>query len=179
MRSPSTGLFLGMVTFKAKLQKIPGKGGWTYFEVPKLHLQKLKAGATQAFRVKGTLDHHPIKQASVMPAGNSRFMMPFNAAMRKATGKQHGDTVLISLTLDLKQPPLSRALLDCLKDNAEAKARFKTLSRAMQQYYSKWIDEAKTPYTKTKRLIVFLQALERKLNYHEMMQLYRNYEDGV
>lgn len=179
MRLCQGWLFLSMVTFTARLHKAPGKGGWTYFEIPKSAMKKLKAGATQAFRVKGTLDKHPIRQTSVMPAGNGRFLMPFNAAMRKGTGKRHGDAILVSLTPDLKQPPLSRELLDCLKDDAEANAQFKSLSRAMQQYYSKWIDDAKTPSTKTKRLVACLTALGKKLNYHEMMLLYRNFDNEV
>lgn len=168
-------LFLSMVKFKVCLEKSPGKGGWTYFEVPKSVIQKLSPGAKQAFRVKGTLDAHPIERASIMPIGNGRFLMPFNAGMRKGTGKQQGDSVLVSVTLDLKQPPLSRELLACLKDDAIANAQFKSLSRGMQQYYSKWIDDAKTSHTKTKRLVVLLQALEQKLNYMEMMELYKNF----
>jgi hypothetical protein len=168
-------LFLSMVKFKVRLEKAPGKGGWTYFEVPKSAIQKLKAGATQSFRVKGTLDSHPIERASIMPIGNGRFLMPFNASMRKGTGKQQGDSVVVSFTLDLKQPALSRELLECLKDDANANAQFKSLSKGIQQYYSKWIEDAKTPHTKTKRLVVFLQALEQKLNFVDMMQLYKNY----
>lgn len=168
-----------MVTFTAKLLKAPGKGGWTYFEVPKLALHKLKAGATQAFKVKGTVDKHSIKQASVMPVGKGKFLMPFNAGMRKGTGKQHGDTIHVSLTLDLKQPPLSPELLECLKDDAEAKTQFTSLSRSMQHYYSKWIDDAKTTHTKTKRLVVLLLALAEKLNYLEMMERYKNYDGDV
>src|SRR5690606_10187381 len=118
MRCYHTMLFLGMVKFKVRLEKAPGKGGWTYFEVPNSVIQKINPGATQAFRVKGTLDAYPIERASVMPVGKGRFLMPFNAAMRKGTGKQQGDSVLVSVTLDLKQPALSRELMACLKDDA-------------------------------------------------------------
>lgn len=124
-----------MIRFTAKLAKQNKPGGWTYLIVAATHVKKLKA-SKKTFRVKGTLDGFAFKHTSLLPLGNGSHFLPFNAGMRKATGKEAGDKVAVAMELDESKPKLSRDLLQCLKEDSEASEFFKTLSPYMQYFYS-------------------------------------------
>jgi hypothetical protein len=80
-------------TFTSKLHKVDSKGGWTYAVWPET---TEFFGTRGAVKVKGTVDGEPF-QSSFMPMGDGVQMLPMNAAVRKAIGKQAGDTVTIKL----------------------------------------------------------------------------------
>jgi hypothetical protein len=166
-----------MVNFTATLQKFQKKGektGWTYLEITSAQAQKLKPGTKVSFRVKGTLDSYPIEKTSLLPMGDGQFILPFNAKLRKGTGKGAGDKIKASLELDERKLQLSGDLLACLKDEPAALAFFKKLPPSHQQYYSKWIESAKTIQTKTKRITVTVLACSRSMGYGDMMRAYRD-----
>jgi Domain of unknown function (DUF1905)/Bacteriocin-protection, YdeI or OmpD-Associated len=166
-----------MVTFTTTLQKFQKKGeksGWTYIEISAAHAQKLKPGSKVSFRVKGSLDSFPIEKTSLLPMGEGNFILPFNARMRKGTGKTAGDKLKITLELDERKLQLSADLIACLKDEPTAMTFFEKLPPSHQQYYSKWIESAKTIQTKTKRITVTVLACSRNMGYGEMMRAYRD-----
>ena len=47
---------------------------------------------------------------------------------------------------------------------------FKTLPGSHQRYFSKWIEDAKTMQTKTKRIVMALTAFSKKQGFPEMMR---------
>jgi uncharacterized protein YdeI (YjbR/CyaY-like superfamily) len=102
--------------------------------------------------------------------GDGNFIMPLNAAMRKATGKKLGDTLRVSLEADESEFELSQDFLDCLKDDPPAYDFFQSLTGSHQKYFSKWIDSAKTAATKTKRIVMAVTALSKKQGYPEMIR---------
>jgi len=171
-----------MVKFTATLLKFDNMGektGWTYIEVPEKYSEQLKPGHRKSFRVKGKLDNHPIKSVALLPMGGGGFIMPVNATMRKAIGKTKGAKVTLQLEVDTKVIPLSKDLMACLADEPAALAFFKKLPPSHQQYYSKWIEGAKTEGTKTRRITATVTAMERQMSFSEMMRELKKERDEL
>jgi hypothetical protein len=162
-----------MIAFTATIQRFDKKGektGWSYIEISAAQAQKLKPGTRTSFRVKGKLDQFAIKQVALIPMGDGKFIIPFNATMRKGTGKKHGDKVKVVLEADESKFKLNADFMACLKDDPVANAYFKSLPVGHQRYFSKWIDSAKTTPTKTKRIVMAVNALARKMGFPEMIR---------
>jgi hypothetical protein len=162
-----------MIAFTATIQRFDKKGektGWSYLEISAANAKKLKPGTKTSFRVKGKLDQFAIKQIALIPMGDGKFIIPFNATMRKGTGKKHGDKVKVVLEPDESKFVMNADFVACLKDDPIANAFFKTLPAGHQRYFSKWIDSAKTTHTKTKRIVMAVNALARKMGFPEMLR---------
>lgn len=168
-----------MITFAAILQKFKDKGektGWTYITIPEKIAHKINPGTRTAYRVKGKLDNHPIKQVALLPMGEGYFILAVNASMRQGIGKQAGAEIKVSLAIDNSDFIFNEDFLLCLEDEPSAMKYFKTLPLSHQRYFSKWIDSAKTTTTKTKRITQSVQALAMGLGYGEMIRYYRDKE---
>ena len=82
------------VHFSAVMQKSPHTGGWTYViwpESPEFF------GTHGAVKVSGTVDGQPFT-SSFMAMGDGVHMLPVKSDIRKAIGKEAGDTVEVVLT---------------------------------------------------------------------------------
>jgi len=156
-----------------KFEKQGEKTGWTYIEVPADLAQKLKPGNKKEFKVKGKLDNHVINRISLLPMGGGIFIMPINAAMRKAIGKRHGAMLKVQLEADDSPFVFNADFMECLDDEPTAKKFFQTLPGSHQRYFSKWIDSAKTDPTKTKRIAQAVSALAKKMGFPEMMRSFK------
>ena len=162
-----------MVEFTATLKQFGAQGektGWTYIEVPGDIAQQLKPGNKKSFRVKGKLDAFSIAGVALLPMGGGGFIMAVNAAMRKAIGKKKGAMLKAKLEEDKKAFQFNKDFMDCLADEPAAMEFFKTLAGSHQRYFSKWIDDAKTEPTKTKRIAWAVTALSKKQGYGEMLR---------
>jgi hypothetical protein len=157
-------------TIILKFGKMGEKTGWTYIEVPADVAGTLYPGMKKSFRIKGKLDEYKFSGLALIPIGEGNFILPVNAGLRKTLGKREGAMLKVCIKVDPKKPSLSADLLECLEDEQEALANFKALSFSHQNYFSKWIESAKTPATKAERIARTLNAMIRKMNYAEMLR---------
>ncbi len=162
-----------MVEFSVTIKQFGQQGektGWTYIEIPADIADKLNPGVKKSYRVKGKLDNYSIKGVSLMPMGGGAFIIPMNAAMRKGTGKRKGATLKVKLEPDKEPLKLNADFLACLADDPVAKNFFNSLPGSHRNYFSKWIDSAKTDPTRTRRIAMAVNALSKKWGFPEMLR---------
>lgn len=162
-----------MITYTTTILKFDKQGektGWTYIIVPGEMAGQLKPGFKKSFRVKGKLDDFAIDQVALLPMGDGNFIMPLNAAMRKGTGKRKGAQIKVQLTEDKVGYQLNAEFLECLADEPKALEQFNSMPLSHRNYYSKWIDSAKTEPTRTKRIALAVTSLARKIEFGEMLR---------
>jgi hypothetical protein len=162
-----------MICFSADIKKFDYQGektGWTYIVVPEIIADKLNPGIKKSYRVKGKLDAFKIEKTALVPMGGGNFILAINAAMRKATGKRFGAILKVQLQLD-NTPILPPAeLLECLQDEPEALKHFNSLPQSHRNYFTKWIESAKTETTKTKRIALVIKTMVRKMDFGAMLR---------
>lgn len=176
----SANFFLTVVTFSTTILKFAKQGektGWTYVEIPADIAQQLKPDSKLSFRVKGKLDDYKINGVALLPMGSGNFIMPLNALIRKGIGKRHGAMLSLHLELDAEPLKMNKDFLECLNDEPGALKHFASLSKGHQNYFSKWIETAKTEPTRTKRIAMAVSALSRSLGFPEMLREHKARKD--
>ena len=168
-----------MQEFTSVIKKFREQGektGWSYLEIPTDIAEQIKPGCRKSYRVKGKLDKHSIEKVSIIPMGGGSFIIPLNATIRKAIGKNKGAMVTLKLTEDKRDPGICPELIDCLNDEPGTLQKFNEQPGSHQRYFSKWILSAKTEQTRAKRIAMTVRAMMLGLNYAEMLHDARNKE---
>jgi hypothetical protein len=162
-----------MIQFFTAIKQFDKQGektGWTYIDIPSDIAQKLMPGNRKGFRVKGKLDNFPIKGIALLPMGDGNFILTLNADLRRGIRKKKGAMLNVKLQVDPDGYQLNSDFIACLKDEPAAKKFFDTLTGSHRNYFSKWIDSAKTEPTKIKRIAMAVNALSKKWGYPEMIR---------
>ncbi len=162
-----------MIYYKTIIKKFKEKGektGWTYIDIPFEIANQLQPNCKKSFRVKGKLDEVILKPISILPMGEGNFILSLNLTIRKQIKKQQGETIAVILELEEKQYQLNEDFIACLNDEPKALKHFNSLTRSHQNYFSKWIETAKTIETKTNRIVKAVNALAKGWNYAEMIR---------
>ena len=162
-----------MIKFSTTILKFDKQGektGWTYIVIPAKIALQLKPKNKKSFRVKGKLDNFEISKVALMPMGEGDFIMAINAAMRKGIGKRKGATIKVQLVADAAPILPPAELIECMTDEPEAVAHYNSLPQGHRNYFTKWIDSAKTDATKAKRIALVIKTMVRKMDFGAMLR---------
>jgi hypothetical protein len=162
-----------LIKFKTIIVKFGAQGektGWTYIVIPADVAEKLCPGNRKGFRTIGKLDSYAFSGKSLIPLGKGEFIFTIDSKIRKAIGKRKGAMVNVQIAFDKTEYKMNAEFMDCLNEEPEALAFFKTLTGSHQRYFSKWIESAKTEETKAKRIAQSINAFLRKQSFPEMLR---------
>jgi hypothetical protein len=142
------------------LEKFPGKGGWTFAQIPEI-LQDPHAHFGWV-RVRGSIDGFEIRNYHLMPMGNGKLFLPVRAEIRKSIKKQAGDWVRVILFADDLPTEIPEELKLCLMEEPNALEVFSALSEGEQKSLINWVYSAKTDETKVQRIARILRQIALK-----------------
>lgn len=147
----------GQIQFKAKM--IEADGGGAYVEFPH--------DVEETFGVKGRV---PIKakfdgvdyRGSLVKMGTDCHVLIVLKEIRKKIGKGTGDSCSVIVELDTEDRKIDLAddVLKLMKKNREAKENWDKLAYTHQREYHLWIEDAKRPETRAKRIEQMIEKLE-------------------
>jgi hypothetical protein len=148
------------------LKKFPGKGGWTYADIPEIGLNKQNPFGWQA--VSGTIDGYTLERIKLMPNGKGQLFLPVKADLRKAIKKEAGDSVKLVLYPDPSPEIIPDDIMACFQYEANhIFLNFKKLSESEKKAYLDWIAAAKKEDTKVDRITIMMKRLEKGLHLHQ------------
>ena len=155
-----------LVDNKYKLQKFPGKGGWTYVVISEI--PKDQHAHFGMVRVKGKIDNYEIKQYNLMPMAGGTLFLPIKAGIRKIINKREGDSVHIILYPDNSTVEIPAELEICLRDEPSAYETFMSYTDSEKKAFIDWIYSAKREETKISRIAKTMYKLQRKLRLYDL-----------
>ncbi|MGY4383939.1 hypothetical protein ACVWYN_000965 [Pedobacter sp. UYP24] len=163
-----------MVTFKAEIERFAEMGektGWTYVFIPQALANQIKPDCKKSFRVKGKIDQLAIEGMATVPMGEGDFILALKASLRKQLKKEVGAV----LSLDLEEDKdfkieIPEDLELCLTDEPALIAGFLKMPKSHQNWYINWLNSAKTEPTRTKRIVKIVSAMDRGMDFGEMMR---------
>ncbi len=90
-------------------------------------------------------------------------MLLVRKEIREKLGKKPGDTIRVVVEVDTKprQAEVPADLQDALQKNVTAKENFDGFSLSHKNEYIRWIEEAKRPETRAKRISQSLEMLTK------------------
>lgn len=164
-----------MLVFDAEILKYASKGeksGWSYIEIPKELADQIKPNYRKSYRVKGKIDQEEINGMALTPIGEGHFILALKATLRKKLRKEEGSSLHLQLEEDTNfKIELPEDLEICLCEDETWMDRFMSLAKSHRNYFIKWINEAKTEVTRTKRIALTLEAMEKQLDFGAMIRM--------
>jgi hypothetical protein len=136
---------------------IEARGGGAFVELPFSAAEVF--GTRGQLRVKGTIDGHAF-QSSIAPMGGGSHVLGLHKATREAIGKSIGDRVSIVIERDTAERTvvLPDDFRRALSKDKNALRIFDGFAFSHRKEYVQWIESAKRPETRQRRLV---QAVER------------------
>jgi len=154
-----------LVDKEYRLQKMDGKGGWTFVEI--VGIQATKKGPFGWVRVRGTVDDFEIRGYNLMPMSNGNLFFPVRTEIRKKIKKQAGDTVRVVLYADNLPTDIPEELIECLQTEPGLYQKFMSYSDGEKKGFIDWIYSAKTDETRAGRIVKTLEKVEKGLKFYQ------------
>ena len=147
--------------FTAALEDDPATGE-VFVALPAATVVAL--GAKHRLPVLATVDGFP-HQGNLVALGDGQYGLPVPREIRRALHKTIGDEFTISLAPDLGERVVEQPadLAAALAAAPTALARFRALTLVQQREYVRWLEGAKRPEIRSKRLTETIYRLERGL----------------
>ena len=163
-----------MVVFKAEIErfeKMGEKTGWTFVFIPFDVANQIKPDCKKSYRVKGKLDNVPIRGVALTPMGEGNFIIPLKASLRKELKKAKGALLHLELEEDTEfKIEMPHDLELCLLEDKQCMENFMKLPKSHQNYYINWLNTAKTDQTRIKRLTQIVIAMDKQMDFGEMIR---------
>ncbi|MFA6277933.1 MAG: YdeI/OmpD-associated family protein [Pedobacter sp.] len=167
-----------MVNFKAEIEKFDTMGektGWSYVFVPQAVANQIKPDEKRSFRVKGTIDTVAVSGIGLLPMGEGDFIIALKTSLRKQLKKEAGAKVELNLVFDADfKIEMPDDLEICLADEEVLLQQFLSMPKSHQNYFINWLNTAKTDTTRTKRIVMIVNAMVKKYNFGEMIRAAKN-----
>jgi len=161
-----------LVNKKYKLEKFPGKGGWTFARIPEIIMDKKKPFGW--VKVRGTIDGYEIKKYSLMPMGDGTLFLAVRSEIRKKINKKQGDTIHVVLYPDNEPLEVPAEMMMCLEDEPRALKFFNSITESEQKHYIDWIYSAKKEETKISRMVETINRLSSGLKRYDRSSVREN-----
>ena len=156
-----------LVDKKYQLKKFPGKGGWTFAEIPEVAQDKNTPFGW--VKVRGNIDNYELKYYKLMPMGNGKLFLPVKAAIRRIIDKEAGDFVQIKLYEDERLLVIPEEIIDCFKNEPQkVYSNFMNFTEGEQKAYLDWVYSAKKEETKVERIIKMLNQVAANKKFYDM-----------
>jgi hypothetical protein len=135
-------------------------GGGAYVEVP---FDVEAAFGSKRPKVKALIEGVAYR-GSLTRMGTECHVLGIRKEIREQTGKTVGDEVTISLELDTEPRvvEIPADLADALRIEPEMEAYFRSLAYTHQREYVEFINEAKKPETRTRRVADTIDLLRKQ-----------------
>lgn len=168
-----------MVNFKAEIERFGTNGektGWSYVFIPEEIAQQI-ANDRRGFRVRGQIDHVSITGKSLLPVRGGGFILTLDAKLRRQLRKEADSPVVLALEHDVDfKIEMPKDLEVCLAQEDGLLEHFLSYTKSHQNYFIVWLNTAKTEATRTKRLIMIVDAMAKKQDFGLMMRSNRKKE---
>lgn len=163
-----------MVNFNAEIERFDSNGektGWSYIFIAEEIAKQIKPDDRRGFRVRGQIDNVTISGKSLIPMGSGDFILALDAKLRKQLNKEVGNPVSLSLEHDVDfKIEMPEDLEVCLAQEDGLLEHFLSYTKSHQNYFIVWLNTAKTEATRTKRLIMIVDAMAKKQDFGLMLR---------
>lgn len=159
--------------FTAIIQRFEKKGektGWTYVSVDSELANRINPGVKTSYRVSCEIKEKKDLDFTLLPMGGGDFIFPIRKEMLKSLSLKIGDKVQISISYNKEKYKIDEDFMDYLNKMPKAIKYFESLPISHKNYFSKWIQSAKTLETKAKRIERAVRYLNQSKGYVEMIR---------
>lgn len=163
-----------MITHQAEIERFETNGektGWSYVFIPQDVADQIKPNNRREIRVRGRIDQVPVQGMCLMPVKYDGFILPLKKSLRRDLRKEAGASVVVNLEHDVDfKIEMPDDLEVCLADEEELLERFLGMPKSHQNYFINWLNTAKTEPTRTKRLVMIVNAMFNQLDFGAMIR---------